>query len=495
MDESPAEFPAILLQTDVTEEQVYPSPSHGRLRLSGASHPDEVVPFHPELEFEDPPDHGLVLGKNQPGWLFGSHRLSLGFSCDATFSSGHGSAAGLRHGLSSVLAGKEWLFVGSVRNWGRTAVATTIAGAAALGLIAATGAPWVRASSGPPSQSPATLSALVAKAKADLATLGAEVQTARETIARDKTESGQERHQLTALVAEEYTGAPNGLLSVLASPDFNSALNTQIAMDQLTQSQRQLLIRLAANVHQEQAAEVQLAQEQQQEEATESRLKAEELVAEFQVTAATEQPIVQGGPITPSAPAPTPTAATTPTPSAPSTTPGTPAPPAQTGGPFTVNTNLTLASGVSLQQIQAFLQRTPLEADAGYFAQAEQQNGVSAIYLVADAVLETGWGTSALYTEKHNLFGFEAYDANPYVDGENFSSDQDCISYVSWFVSVYYLTPPGSQVANYGGQAGTVPTGQYYHGPTPAGMNVDYASDQNWASKIAQIGALLQGTN
>jgi flagellum-specific peptidoglycan hydrolase FlgJ len=352
----------------------------------------------------------------------------------------------------------------------------------------------VGASSNPSSQTPATLAALVSKAKADLATLGAEVQTARETIAKDKAESAQERQQLAALIADEYTGAPDGLLSVLASPDFNSALDTQIAMDQLTQSQRQLLVKLAQNVHQEQASEVQLQQEVEQEQATESRLKAEELVAEFQATAITAQPLAQGGPAPASPPTPAPTVAPTPSSSVPPT-PSSPGPPQGSGGPFTVNTNLTLASGVSLQQIQAFLQGTPLEADAGYFVQAEQTNHVSAIYLVADAVLETGWGTSALYTNKHNLFGFEAYDANPYVDGETFTSDQDCISYVSWFVSVYYLTPPGSQVANYGGQAGTVATGQYYHGPTPAGMNVDYASDPSWASKIAQIGALLQSTD
>jgi beta-N-acetylglucosaminidase len=31
------------------------------------------------------------------------------------------------------------------------------------------------------------------------------------------------------------------------------------------------------------------------------------------------------------------------------------------------------------------------------------------------------------------------------------------------------------------------PTGGFYHGPTLRGMNVDYASDPNWAEKIASI--------
>ncbi|HEY6537760.1 MAG TPA: glucosaminidase domain-containing protein [Candidatus Dormibacteraeota bacterium] len=386
--------------------------------------------------------------------------------------------------------------MGRARYWGQTVTAAVVAGAAALAVIAATGAPLATANSSSPAKTPATLAALVAKAKAEVATLGAEVQTARETVARDRLESGQERRQLAAVISAEYTGAPDGLLSVLASPNFNSGLDTQIAMDQLSQSQRQLLGKLATNLRQEQTAAAALEQEVRQETATESRLRAEELVAQFEAaeaSAAAEQPRLQGAPAsTPSGPSPVapPTAA----PTAPPGSAAPPNPPAGSGGPFTVNTNLTLSSGISLQQVQAFLQNTALEADAGYFIQAEQTNHVSAIYLIADAVLETGWGTSTLYTQKHNLFGFEAYDANPYVDGETFTSDQDCISYVSWFVSVYYLTPPGSEVANYGGQPGTVPTGQYYHGPTPAGMNVDYASDPSWASKIARLGALLQST-
>ncbi|MGA2873210.1 MAG: glucosaminidase domain-containing protein [Candidatus Dormibacteria bacterium] len=386
------------------------------------------------------------------------------------------------------------------------AVAAIIAGVVALAVIGATEAPGVQAGSAPAPSSPVTLQSLVAKARGELEALSAQVQTARQQIARDQARSSQERGQLSAVVADEYTGAPDGLLSVLASPDFNSALDTQIALDQLTQTQQQLLIKLAGEIRSEQSTEAQLKQEEQQEETTETRLEAEELVAEFQAEEAASAPTVQGGPAAspspssktsaPASPSPAPTGTPTPTPTGtgtPAPDPSSPAPaPSGNGGPFTVSTNLTLPSGISLGQVQALLQGSPLEADASYFIQAEQANHVSAIYLVADAVLETGWGTSDLYTNKHNLFGFGADDANPYVDGDTFTSDQDCISYVSWFVSVYYLTPPGSQVAGYGGLGGTVETGQFYNGPTVTGMNVDYASDPDWANKIARLGALLQ---
>ena len=49
----------------------------------------------------------------------------------------------------------------------------------------------------------------------------------------------------------------------------------------------------------------------------------------------------------------------------------------------------------------------------------------------------------------------------------SFSSFSACILWVANVVKINYLTPGGA----------------YYHGPTLRGMNVDYASDPNWAVK------------
>jgi beta-N-acetylglucosaminidase len=102
---------------------------------------------------------------------------------------------------------------------------------------------------------------------------------------------------------------------------------------------------------------------------------------------------------------------------------------------------------------------------------AESTYHVSARYFVAHAILESGWGTSAIAQFKHNLFGFGADDANPYGDAMTFTSFDACIQYVAQFIATNYLTVGG----------------QFYHGPTLRGMNVDYASDPNWAEKIASI--------
>ncbi|HVC42740.1 MAG TPA: glucosaminidase domain-containing protein [Candidatus Saccharimonadales bacterium] len=138
---------------------------------------------------------------------------------------------------------------------------------------------------------------------------------------------------------------------------------------------------------------------------------------------------------------------------------------------FTVDTNLTLPSGETAASLNQFLSGSALAGLGASFMQAETTYHVSARYFVAHAILESGWGTSAIAQYKHNLFGFGANDANPYGDATTFPSFDACIQYVAQFIATNYLTVGG----------------QFYHGPTLRGMNVDYASDPNWAEKIATI--------
>jgi flagellum-specific peptidoglycan hydrolase FlgJ len=138
---------------------------------------------------------------------------------------------------------------------------------------------------------------------------------------------------------------------------------------------------------------------------------------------------------------------------------------------FTVDTNLLLPSGETAASLDQFLSGSALAGLGTSFMTAEATYHVSARYFVAHAILESGWGTSSLAQFKHNLFGFGAYDRNPYGDAMSFPSFDACIQYVAQFIQANYLTAGGS----------------FYHGPTLRGMNVDYASDPNWAEKIASI--------
>jgi beta-N-acetylglucosaminidase len=138
---------------------------------------------------------------------------------------------------------------------------------------------------------------------------------------------------------------------------------------------------------------------------------------------------------------------------------------------FTVDTNLTLASGETATSLNQFLSGSALAGLGASFIKAETTYHVSARYFVAHAILESAWGTSAIAQFKFNLFGFGANDANPYGDAMTFTSFDACIQYVAQFIQTHYLAVDGS----------------FYHGPTLRGMNVDYASDPNWAEKIASI--------
>jgi beta-N-acetylglucosaminidase len=147
------------------------------------------------------------------------------------------------------------------------------------------------------------------------------------------------------------------------------------------------------------------------------------------------------------------------------------------GPTFTIDTDLTKPSGETAATLNAFLSGSALAGLGASFMNAEATEHVSARYFVAHAILESAWGTSAIAQNKHNLFGYGANDANPYGDAVSFSSFDACIQFVAQRVAQAYLSSSGA----------------FYHGPTLRGMNVDYASDPLWASKIASIADTIPG--
>ncbi|WML54780.1 Ig-like domain-containing protein [Neobacillus sp. PS3-12] len=144
------------------------------------------------------------------------------------------------------------------------------------------------------------------------------------------------------------------------------------------------------------------------------------------------------------------------------------------GDPYTLidlrkPTNITAADLTNF--FNKYYPGSPLLKDVQYFINAQATYGVNAQYLAAHAIWETGWGKSDIYNYKHNLFGYGAYDTNPFNGAYYFPSDVDSINYEGYIVRKNYLDP----------------TGKYYNGSTLKGMNVRYASDQNWANGIASI--------
>lgn len=96
---------------------------------------------------------------------------------------------------------------------------------------------------------------------------------------------------------------------------------------------------------------------------------------------------------------------------------------------------------------------------------------INPAYILAHAILESGWGRSKIAKEKNNLFGYRAYDSSPYKSAVSFKNYLQCIDVVMKHIQVDYLTL----------------NGEYYNGPTLEGMNKKYATDPTWATKIRKI--------
>lgn len=149
------------------------------------------------------------------------------------------------------------------------------------------------------------------------------------------------------------------------------------------------------------------------------------------------------------------------------------------------NMDLTKPSGLSLAQFQKVLsgnsgdKNNVLASNAEYFYYAERQYGINGIYLASMAIHEGGWGTSKIANDKKNLFGYGAYDSNPYGGSYSFNTYAEGIDLVARVLVKNYLNPKGTEI--YDGQTAT---GMYYNGPTLTGVNTRYASDKNWANAV-----------
>ncbi|MBV8445026.1 MAG: glucosaminidase domain-containing protein [Candidatus Dormibacteraeota bacterium] len=319
----------------------------------------------------------------------------------------------------------------------------------------------------------------LAQADAQLAALNARITTLDATINIDTTSLRRidsrlaaDREHLSSYLRDSYEngGSEAALIYLFSSSSIAQVIERKVQLDQVATAVRHLVSsiqddarRAASTLADADRAKAQLQAAQQQavtEQAVVAvqteQLTAADMAAHLQVNAAQKQLSSAQAALAAALAA--------------AQAQGTVYPPVN-GSQFTVDTDLTLPSGESAQRIDSFLQGTDLAGLGASFMRAESTYHVSARYFVAHAILESDWGASAIAQNKHNLFGFGADDANPYGDAMTFPSFDACIQYVAHFIAVNYLTPGGA----------------YYHGPTLRGMNVDYASDPNWAFKIAAI--------
>ena len=101
------------------------------------------------------------------------------------------------------------------------------------------------------------------------------------------------------------------------------------------------------------------------------------------------------------------------------------------------------------------------------------------MFVAAIGIHESAWGTSKIAKDKKNLFGYGAYDSNPYNGAYNFTEYAESIDLIARVLVKYYLNPKGTSIYN-----GEIAAGTYYTTPTLTGVNNKYATDKNWANAV-----------
>ncbi len=157
------------------------------------------------------------------------------------------------------------------------------------------------------------------------------------------------------------------------------------------------------------------------------------------------------------------------------------------------NIQLNKPSGLSLEQFKKILTDSKdknkiFSQNAQYFYYIEQQYKINGVFVAAMGIHESAWGTSKIAKDKKNLFGYGAYDSNPYNGAYQFSNYSESIDLIARVLVKYYLNPKGTNI--YGGEKAV---GSFYNGATLSGVNKKYASDKNWANGVYTYMQYLYG--
>lgn len=148
------------------------------------------------------------------------------------------------------------------------------------------------------------------------------------------------------------------------------------------------------------------------------------------------------------------------------------------------NMVLNKPSGLTLEQFKRVLTDSKdknkiFEQNSQYFYYIEKQYNINGIFVASMGIHESAWGTSKISTEKNNLFGYGAYDSNPYNGAYNFSSYAESIDLIARVLVKYYINPKGTSI-----YSGEKALGTYYNGATLNAVNKKYATDKNWANAV-----------
>ena len=122
------------------------------------------------------------------------------------------------------------------------------------------------------------------------------------------------------------------------------------------------------------------------------------------------------------------------------------------------------------------------DTNAEVFYNCEEKYNINGVFLAAIGIHESGWGTSTIAKNKKNLFGYGAYDSDPYNMSYTFETYEEGIELVARMLVKYYINPPGTPIFD-----NQTAKASYYSGLTIRAVNTKYASDPNWNIKVFNI--------
>lgn len=122
-------------------------------------------------------------------------------------------------------------------------------------------------------------------------------------------------------------------------------------------------------------------------------------------------------------------------------------------------------------ELHIMLDETGLSKYVNDFYVVQKSSRINILFLIAICALESAWGTSDLAVFKNNLCGYGANDSDPYLMAYNYNTERNCMYEVSYYLHTEYLT-----------QGGT-----FFNGVTLEKVNIRYASDKKWYSKLNSI--------
>ena len=150
-----------------------------------------------------------------------------------------------------------------------------------------------------------------------------------------------------------------------------------------------------------------------------------------------------------------------------------------------IDMELNKASGLTLNDYKKIFTNLPndtnniFEDNCTVFYNMEKKYNINGIFLASMAIHESAWGTSQIAKDKHNLFGYGAYDESPYESSLGFDTYAEGIETVAKSLVKYYINPSGTKIYD-----GETAVASYYNGPTLQGVNTRYASDKEWHTKV-----------